>query len=115
MTKFVVQLKCKCLHFFVHSILLNKNLKIFNRREKIFDLKNIINRSKNYEGLVDYGQVRNFLLKLVKVKAVKEIGNPQIEDRPLWKTAAMDFFKFSIEYQNLLINCRWASRWKIIL
>ena len=92
MTKFVVQLKCKCLHFFVLSILLNKNLKIFNRREKIFDLKNIINRSKNYEGLVDYGQVRNFLLKLVKVKAVKdtqaiEIGNPQ------WKTAAIDFFK----------------------
>ena len=66
MIKFVVQLKCKCLHFFVLFILLNKNLKIFNRREKIFDLKNIINRSKNYEGLVDYGQVRNFwLLSLI--------------------------------------------------
>ena len=38
----------------------NKILKILSRREKIFDLKNIINRSKNYEGLVDYGQVRNF-------------------------------------------------------
>ena len=39
--------------------MLNENLKILTRREKIFDLKNIINRSKNYEGLVDYGQVCN--------------------------------------------------------
>ena len=63
MTKFVGSIKCICLHFCACLEMHNKNLKILSRREKIFDLKNIINRSKNYEGLVDYGQVSFFLLK----------------------------------------------------
>ena len=58
--KFVGSIKCICLHFYAGLKMRNQNLKILSRREKIFDLKNIINRSKNYEGLVDYGQVGNF-------------------------------------------------------
>ena len=65
MRKFVGSIKCICWHFFACLEMHNKNLKILSRREKIFDLKNIINRSKNYEGLVDYGQVRNFRVKLM--------------------------------------------------
>ena len=64
MIKFVGSIKCICLHFYAGLKMRNKNLKILSRREKIFDLKNIINRSKNYEGLVDYGQVCNFCLKM---------------------------------------------------
>ena len=60
MIKFVGSIKCICLHFYAGLKMHNKNLKILSRREKIFDLKNIINRSKNYEGLVDYGQVCSF-------------------------------------------------------